>query len=345
MGPTQDDITKETVAEVLGRSMLTDETSLMYLKRFFERIGRTMTPNNLKQVEFPIGSIILPNPNGTAPGCIVEDGGKAFIMLPGPPGELYPMFKNHVWPYLEKRSGMKFCSRIMRIFGVGESTIDYTIRDLLESQTNPTIAPYAQPGEAVLRVTACCVPDEDPDEILMPTIEQIRSRFGDAVYSIDDEPLEVVVAKALKTQNKTIALAESCTGGMITSQLVNVPGISSNLIAGLVTYSNESKVNQLGVKNATLERFGAVSDETAREMAEGLYKVTGADVALSVTGIAGPDGGSEEKPKGLVYIAIKHKDGIESFQLKLTGSRQRIRTLATLNALDIIRKYLKKAGT
>ncbi|MPN40896.1 Nicotinamide-nucleotide amidohydrolase PncC [bioreactor metagenome] len=165
------------------------------------------------------------------------------------------------------------------------------------------------------------------------------------MYSINDEPLEVVVADMLKTQNKTIALAESCTGGMITSQLVSVPGISSNLVAGLVTYSNESKIKQLGVKSATLEKFGAVSDETAREMAEGLYKVTGADIALSVTGIAGPDGGSEEKPKGLVYIALKHQDSIESFQLKLTGNRQRIRTLATLNALDIIRKYLKKVGT
>ena len=339
LGPTYDDITKEVVADALGLPMEDHEPTIRRLEDFFARRGSVMTPNNLRQAAFPKGAIILGNANGTAPGCIVETGGKAVIVLPGPPNEMRPLFAEHVRPYLQARSGYAIASRVLRVIGIGEAKMEHAIRGIIDSQTNPTVAPYATPGEATLRITAKCKKGEDPAPLLGSTEARIRAILGDHVYAVDAPSMEHVVACLLMQSNKRLAIAESCTGGMVASALVNFPGISAVLTEGVVAYSNEAKMRRLGVKRETLERFGAVSAETAMEMAEGLLD-GGADAALSVTGIAGPGGGTEEKPVGLVYAAVGDRDGVCAHKFHFQGARERIRTLSTLNALNLLRLYL-----
>ena len=338
LGPTADDLTKETIADAFGRDLILDPASEEHIRMRFARMGREMTPNNLKQAMFPRGCIIMPNPNGTAPGCIVEDGEKAAILLPGPPKEMAPMFDASVMPYLEKRSGIMLHSRVVRVFGMGESEVEYRLRDLMEHQSNPTIAPYALSGEMKLRVTARCKSRVEGEIMIAPLIERIKATLGSVVYSTNDQELHEVCAALLKEHNATLAVAESCTGGMIASKLVSVPGISENFIEGAVTYSNEAKMNRLGVKGETLSAYTAVSAETAREMAEGIRRTSGSSYGLATTGIAGPDGGTAERPVGLVYIAIAGKAETMVRELHLTGSRERIRNMASLYALDLLRR-------
>ena len=340
LGPTGDDLTKETAAGLLGLTLEYDPASVKMLEDRFRASGREMTPNNLKQAMFPKESIILPNPNGTAPGCIMEKNGKAIILLPGPPRELFPMFTDSVMPYLEERSQVKLHSRVLRIFGMGESKLEYTLRDMIEAQTNPTIAPYALLGEVTLRITARCANDEEGERMVQPIIEEIKRRIGDVIYSCEDEPLEKVCANGLIAAGKTLAVAESCTGGLIVSTLVGVPGSSAWLLEGAVTYSDAAKKHRLCVSEETLAAYGAVSAETAREMAEGMRCGSGADYALATTGIAGPDGGTAEKPVGLVYVALASENGTEVKELHLTGDRARIRHSSMLNALDMLRRKL-----
>jgi len=343
LGPTGDDLTKETVAELFHKELVMDEAALETLKARFRAFGREMTPNNLKQAMFPVGSIILPNEKGTAPGCIVEgEDGKACILLPGPPRELFPMFTDSVMPYLEKRAGHKLYTRELRIFGKGESSVEYELRDLIEGQTNPTIAPYAKTGEVTLRVTARCQTPEEGEGIVMPVVREIISRFGDIVYSIEGEELAEVVAKLLVERDRTLGVAESCTGGMVASTLVDVPGCSEFLMEGAVTYSDAAKMRRLGVNVHTLRQFGAVSAETAKEMAVGMRRTSGADYAIATTGIAGPDGGTKEKPVGLVYIALAGEHTVQVKELHLTGDRARIRHTTVLNVLDLLRRELLK---
>ena len=343
MGPTYDDITKDIVCRCFGKELVMDEAALETLKARFRAFGREMTPNNLKQAMFPVGSIILPNEKGTAPGCIVEgEGGKACILLPGPPRELFPMFTNSVMPYLEKRAGHKLYTRELRIFGKGESSVEYELRDLIEGQTNPTIATYAKTGEVTLRVTARCQTPEEGEGIVMPVVREIISRFGDIVYSIKGEELAEVVAKLLVERDRTLGVAESCTGGMVASTLVDVPGCSEFLMEGAVTYSDAAKMRRLGVNVHTLRQFGAVSAETAKEMAVGMRRTSGADYAIATTGIAGPDGGTKEKPVGLVYIALAGEHTVQVKELHLTGDRARIRHTTVLNVLDLLRRELLK---
>jgi len=338
LGPTGDDLTKETAAELLGLTLEYDPASLKMLEDRFRAFGKEMTPNNLKQAMFPKESIILSNPNGTAPGCIMEKDGKAIILLPGPPRELFPMFTDSVMPYLEKRSNTKLYSRVLRIFGMGESTLEHTLKDLIEAQTNPTIAPYALLSEVTLRITARCKDEEEGESLIAPVIAEIKSRIGDVIYSFNDEPLEKVCANLLTEHHKTLAVAESCTGGMIASTLVGIPGSSKWFLEGAVTYSNEAKMRRLGVSEATLRQYGAVSYQTAIEMAEGMRRTSGSDYAIATTGIAGPDGGTKEKPVGLVYIAIAAPDGTEVKEFYFTGDRSRIRHSTMLNALDFLRR-------
>ena len=341
LGPTGDDLTKETAADVMGMKLEYDEASLHTLKQRFSAMHKDMTPNNLKQAMFPKESIILSNPMGTAPGCIMEKDGKAIILLPGPPREMKPMMDNHVVPYLEKRSGSMLYSRIVRIFGQGESSVEYALKELMEAQSNPTIAPYAKTGEVTLRVTARCTSTDEGKALVEPVLEKIGTILGDVIYATNDEELHQVCVRALIEKGKTLAVAESCTGGMIASQIVSVAGCSECFLEGAVTYSNGAKRERLGVKAETLESYGAVSEETAREMAEGMRESSGADYALATTGIAGPGGATAEKPVGLVYIALATEQKTTVKRVDLSGDRERIRIIACLHAFDMLRRELR----
>lgn len=340
LGPTQDDLTKETVAAAVNRKLVLDQESLDKMNDFFSRLNRKMTQNNVKQAYLPEDCIIIRNRNGTAPGCIIEENGKVIVMLPGPPSEMKPMFDESVLPYFAAKSEYRLESRFLRIFGIGESAMEDMLIDLIGSQTNPTIAPYAKDGEVTLRITAQYSKDGTEEDLLTPVEKEIRKRLGDAVYSNENKDIEEVAAQLLLKHGTTISLAESCTGGLLSEKLTEIPGISAVFDRAIVTYSNRAKVEELGVRQETIDRYGAVSAETAREMAEGVRKVSSADIGLSVTGIAGPDGGTPEKPVGLVFVSLAHKDGVEVKKLELWGSRNRIRKVTALHAFDMLRRYL-----
>ncbi len=341
LGPTGDDLTKETAAALFKKELHYDEESLTALRDRFLKMGREMTPNNLKQAMFPEDSVILKNDNGTAPGCILEENGKAIALLPGPPREMQPMFEEQLLPYIAKKGGSMLYSRVVRIFGVGESAVEYRLKELIDHQKNPTIAPYALTGEVTLRVTARCKSEAEGELLVAPVLEKIKAVIGDAVYSTHNEALHEVCGKLLIKKGLTLSLAESCTGGLIASTVVSMPGSSAFFLEGAVTYSNPAKQRRLNVKEETLARFGAVSRETALEMAEGMRLSSHSDIALSVTGLAGPEGGNAEKPVGLVYIGIADTSGADAHAFRLSGDRERIRQLAALNALDILRRKIK----
>jgi len=342
LGPTKDDLTKEIAAKYFNKKLIVDEDSLNRIESFFAKRNRVMTDNNRKQAYFPEGSIILRNANGTAPGCIIDEGGKILILMPGPPKEMVLMFENEVVPYLQKYQNQVLYSKVLRVLGLGESLMEDLVKDIMDSQTNPTIAPYAKEGEAILRITAKAPNIEEAEKLIYPVEEQIRERLGDNIYGVGDTNIETVVAEILIDKKLTISVAESCTGGLVASMLINYPGISSVFMEGAVTYSNESKMRRLNVKKETLERFGAVSAETAEEMAEGIAKSSGTDIGLSITGIAGPDGGSDKKPVGLVYLGLYIKGAVKHKRLDLWGSRQNIRNRAAISALDWVRREVNK---
>ena len=340
LGPTDDDLTKETVAKVMGKELILYEDEWKKIVSYFESKGRTVAPNNKKQAMFPADAIILENPKGTAPGCIMEADGKAAILMPGPPRELQPMFANLVLPRLLEKAGHRLYSRELRIFGMGESDVTYRLDDLIKHQTNPTIAPYAKTGEVTLRITARCKDDAEGEALVAPMIETIKATLGDVVYDTNGRELAEVCHHALIEAGKTLAVSESCTGGRLADAFINYPGSSAYFIEGDVTYSNDAKMRRLGVRKETLDTVGAVSEECAREMAEGTRKAAGTDFALSTTGYAGPDGGEPDKPVGTVFIALASADGTTVKRLNLFGDRDRIRHSAMLNALDLLRRKL-----
>lgn len=342
LGPTQDDLTKETISRVCGKKLVIHEESLNKIKNYFSRLGRQMTPNNEKQAYMPEGCIVLKNNNGTAPGCIIEMGEKAVIMLPGPPVEMKPMFLDYVMPYFKNKGAYSLESVILRVFGIGESAMETKIMDLIDGQTNPTIATYAKEGEVTIRVTASVPMGQSAEQLLMPVVNEIKRRTGENLYSDKDETLDSVAAGLLLENNITIATAESCTGGLISEMLTDVPGISKVFMGGAVTYSNEAKMEYLGVKEQTLKAYGAVSRETAAEMAEGIRKRLKTDIGISVTGIAGPGGGTDEKPVGLVYVGLSSDGGTITKELRLSGNRKKIRTITALNVFDLIRRHVLK---
>jgi len=344
LGPTEDDLTKETVAEAFGLALRLDEPSLQYIRDRFAKVGQEMPQINQKQALFPSKSIIIPNPNGTAPGCIIESDKVTAILLPGPPNELIPMFDGFVNKYLCAKSSCVFYSRTVRIFGMGESSVAQALGDIIASQSNPTIAPYAQTGEVKLRTTARCACVKEGELLIAPILHTICERLGEYVYSVDDEELHEVCAKLLKEKKFTLALAESCTGGMLASRLVSIAGSSEWFLEGAVTYSNSAKINRLGVSREALDIYGAVSDEVARAMAKGIRLTSGSDIGLAITGIAGPGGATEGKPVGLVYIAISTSAVEKSLELRLNGNRQRIRELSCLHTLNLLQKQLQNAG-
>ena len=340
LGPTMDDITKETIAEHWGLPMAPDQPTLDRIESYFRSRGRQMSPNNLKQALFPEGAVILPNPHGTAPGCILEKDGKTIIVLPGPPREMKPMFMESVRPYLMERSGYVLTSVVLKATGIGESDAEYRIRDIVEEQTNPTIAPYAAPGDLTLRITARTARGEDPKALLMPVAAAIRERLGDYIYSESGQSLPEAVVEMLAARGRTLSAAESCTGGMLCSMIVDVPGASRVFTEGFVTYSNEAKTARLGVPADILARHGAVSEETAGAMARGLRQRSGTDYAAAITGIAGPTGGCADKPVGLIYIAVDSERGLTVEKATLRTQRDYNRTMACQIALRMVREAL-----
>lgn len=340
LGPTKDDLTKETISKTMNRNLVLHEDILEDIKDFFAKKHRAMAEINIKQAYLPENSIVIPNPNGTAPGCIIEDGEKAVIMLPGPPKEMQPMFEETVFNYLKQKTGVILVSKMLKIFGIGESDIETRLMDLIDSQSNPTIAPYASQGEVTVRVTARCINNDEASEMLSPVVDEIKRRLGAAVYSEDGQTLEKVVFGLLKENGLVLATAESCTGGTLAGRITDIPGSSEVFERAYVTYSNRAKVEDLGVSPDTLDKYGAVSRETALEMVNGLKQKTGASVGVAITGIAGPGGGTEEKPVGLVFVAAYVKDKVICKKLELAGNRERIRNDACLHALDMIRRLI-----
>ncbi|MEA4847378.1 MAG: competence/damage-inducible protein A [Clostridiaceae bacterium] len=340
LGPTEDDITKEGVSEALGLKLLPDEECIKKIEGIFKVMGRPMTENNIKQGYIPEGAVILENDNGTAPGVLIEKKGKIVIMLPGPPKELYPMFDNKVLPYLKTKANSTIRSKMLRVTGVGESAAEDMLKDIIDSQTNPTIAPYAKEGEVHLRITAKTDTPEEGDRLIAQMEQKIKAILGDNIYGYDEESLEEVVLKLLQKEKLTLSLAESCTGGLIASRLTDVPGASASLICGVVSYSNAAKIKILGVREDTIANYGAVSSQTAEEMAAGAKKLNGTDIGLSVTGIAGPEGGSAKKPVGLCYIGIAAEDMVKAHKFIFNGNRTKIKWNSSSRALDILRREL-----
>ncbi|MCI8836885.1 MAG: competence/damage-inducible protein A [Hungatella sp.] len=340
LGPTEDDLTKETCAEVLGCPLAEDGHTRERIESYFKNgIYREIPENNWKQAMVPQGAQVLDNDNGTAPGLIMEKNGKRLILLPGPPVEMIPLFNGQVEPYLRKLQPEILMSRMVKMCGVGESLAEEMLLDLIDGQTNPTIATYAKTGEVHVRVTALA-PDETVGErLIKPVVKEIKKRFGRAVYSVkEEETLEMSVVRLLKKHELTVTTAESCTGGMVAGRLINVAGASDVFKEGFVTYSNKAKRRRLDVNKSTLKKHGAVSRETAREMAIGGVFAADSDVCIAVTGIAGPDGGTEEKPVGLVYMACCFKDKVTVEKYQFKGNRGKVREQAVVRALDLVRR-------
>ena len=344
LGPTEDDLTKEMVAEYFGLEMELHQPSLYAIEAFMARVGHPMTENNRKQAYFPIGALVLENACGTAPGCVVEAQGKAVAVLPGPPHEMKDMFDRRLAPWLAKRSGAHIESRFLRVFGIGESRLETMLLDLFHTD-NPTLALYCGPGEVQARITALA-PDTDAARALIAPLEaEIRRRLGEAVYGEGAEnSIEKTAFTLLKARGETVCFAESCTGGLMAARLVGVPGASAVLEESHVTYSDAAKARVLGVNIETLKSRTAVSAECAREMAEGARRISGADWAVATTGYAGPDGGADGTPVGTVFIAVAGKGGVLRLEERhFRGQREFIRTLAASWGFNLLRLELEKA--
>ena len=347
LGPTEDDLTKEVAAKVCGKQLVLHEPSKKAIKKYFEEKGIEPTDNNCKQAMLPEGCIVMDNHNGTAPGVIMETKEAKVILLPGPPGELCPMFEESVEPYLTKLTSRVICSQTVKICGVGESKAETMVKDLIDTQTNPTIATYAKTGEVHIRVTAAAEDKKAAMKLIKPVVKELKNRFGNNIYSTEqDVTLEKAVVDLLQANDLTVTCVESCTGGLLSARLINVPGVSDIYKSGVITYSNKSKRRFVGVKKTTLQRYGAVSEQTAEEMAKGAVLLTKADVSVAVTGIAGPDGGTEEKPVGLVYIACNVKGKVTVKKYRFSGNRTKVRESAVSAALvlmrDCILEYFSK---
>lgn len=342
LGPTKDDLTKEITARVFGKELYEDAHTKARIMEYFSRVhSGSVTENNWKQALVPEGARVIDNHNGTAPGLILEADGKTAILLPGPPNEMKPMFDRDIAPYLNSLQPEGIYSKMVKICSVGESRAETMILDLLEQQSNPTIAPYAKTGEVHLRVTARAAGEEQAEALMKPVMDELFRRFGDKIFTTrEDVTLEEAVVELLKEKNFTLTTAESCTGGLLAGRIMNVAGASSVYCEGYITYADAAKEKLLGVNKSTLESYGAVSRETAHEMAEGAAKAANADAAVSVTGIAGPGGGTEEKPVGLVYIGCYVRGRVRIEEFYLTGNRQKNRDYAVVRALTLLREEL-----
>ncbi|MGE5560323.1 MAG: competence/damage-inducible protein A [Chloroflexota bacterium] len=342
LGPTDDDLTKETLAAVTGRELEMDVEALATLENWFRTRGRVMTPNNRKQALMPRGGKALPNPNGTAPGVFLEHEGKLVFLLPGPPRELEPMVESAVLPELRRRGQTQVIhSRVLRFCGIGESELETRVKDIIDAQSNPTIAPLVADDGVTLRVTAKAGDIETAERLIEPVVGQLRERVGQYLFGIDDQDLAAAVGEELKRRGATVAVAESCTGGLLGGRLSAVPGCSAYFLGGIIAYDNSIKHSLLGVPAAVLRDRGAVSRETAAAMAGGVLRQTGATYAVAITGIAGPTGG-DNKPVGLVYIAFAGPLGTEVEEQLIQGDRARVRNRTVSLALAGLWRRLRQ---
>ncbi len=343
LGPTYDDLTKQTICKTFGRELELHQDILDEISRWFEtKMGKKMPANNIQQAMLPVNCTLFDNPVGTAPGCAFEEGGVHVLMLPGPPFECRYMFENRAVPYLEKLTDGVIVSHEIRIFGMGESSVEEKLYEPMTKLTNPTLAPYAKPNEVMLRATAKADTPEAAEKLLQPLVAQVRETLGDVVYGVDVESLEEVVSALLKKDRLTLSAAESCTGGLIAKRITDLPGASEVFRGGIVSYTNGVKAGALGVPEAVLEESGAVSEPVARAMAEGCRRVCGSDLAVSVTGVAGPDSDDRGTEVGTVFIALASDSGTicRRFSCGKGRGRDRVRTSAAQYAFDMIRRFL-----
>ncbi len=342
LGPTTDDLTKEVCCEVMGFELREDEGTVERIRSYFRNKGAEMPESNLKQAMLPVGATVFENNHGTAPGAALERDGKCVILLPGPPGELVPMFNESVRGFLSKYSDGVIVSHSINIIGMGESAVAEKISDMLDGE-NPTVAPYAKSGEVRLRVTAKAATADEADSLCCPVVDSLCDRLGDVVYGTDMESIEQRVVELLRKKGKKIACAESCTAGYIPKRITDIPGASEVFECGIVSYSNEIKMKLLGVSADTLEKYGAVSEQTAREMAVGAKRISGADIAVASTGLAGP-GGADGLPGGLSFVAVT--DGSRVFAERIeTGhenDREYNRYVTASRALNLARLMLEE---
>ncbi|MBP1757482.1 MAG: competence/damage-inducible protein CinA [Firmicutes bacterium] len=344
LGPTADDLTMAIAADVTGQVLMEHAPSRAAIADYFHRLGRTnITENNWKQAQMPESALVMPNNNGTAPGAILEftrnQQPKVMILLPGPPSEMTLMFKESAAPYLEQRTSTRFRHHFVRLIGIGESAAETKLKDLIDSQQNPTLAPYASEGEVMFRVTQLVHSDDEPDNTT-ELLAEIDRRVGEFIYEIGPRTMPDVVKDLLAEKNLTISFAESCTAGLIAATFGEIPGVSKVFRGGIVAYDNQVKIDHLLVDPALLDQYGAVSEEVASAMATGCRNVMKTDLAVAVTGIAGPDGGTEDKPVGLVYLAVASAAGVQIRRMQIPGNRARVRKVSALNAFDLARRVL-----
>ena len=337
LGPTCDDLTKQTLARAFGRELYFDEEAAETIRSWFSAQGRTFTENNLRQAWLPEGCTVLPNDCGTAPGCLFETDGVVVAMLPGPPRECNAMLRNYLVPWLRERSGETIRSHMIRMFGVGESAMEEKLRDLMDG-ANPTVAPYAKLGECLVRVTAKAADADACETLMTPMVEEICRRMGDVVYGLDAGSLEERVLELLAAKDMTFSAAESCTGGMVAQRLTAIPGASAYFRGGVTVYTEEAKTRLLGIDPKLIKKQGVVSAAVARKMAKRVRKLLKSDLGVGITGWAGPDGDDV----GLVYVALAAKGDcfVRRLQLGRSSDREKIRTLAAHNAFDMARRYL-----
>lgn len=342
LGPTCDDLTKQTIAEAFQRKLVLHEDILEEIRRYFEdKRGQKMPENNIQQAMLPEGCTVFTNPVGTAPGCAIEDNGTHVLMLPGPPYECRYLLENRALPYLRTLTDSVIVSHNLRIFGMGESAVDEKVHDLTAA-ANPTLAPYAKTGECMLRATAKAATVQEAEALLQPVIEEVQHRLGDVVYGVDVESLDEVVTTLLQERGLTLSAAESCTGGLFSKHMTDRPGSSAYFRGGVVSYATDLKHTLLGVSAQTLDTYGAVSAETAREMAENCRAVCQSDLAVAITGVAGPDSDERGHEVGTVYLALAHKDGTlcQKVLAGLGRGRGRVRASAVQHTFDLLRRFL-----
>ena len=342
LGPTYDDLTKQTVAEAFGKQMVFHEEEAEKIRTFFaSRIGAAaMTENNLRQALFPEDCVILDNGSGTAPGCAFEAEGKHVLMLPGPPRECRAMIETGLVPYLKKLSGDEIFSKNIHIYGMGESSVESRLADIMEASTNPTLAPYAKEGEVMLRVTARAKTLAEAERMMEPMIKHVQETLGDVIYGIDAQSLEKTVVTLLRERKLMLAAAESCTGGLFSKRITDVAGSSQVFLGGAVVYSSNAKVALSGVPAETIDKYGAVSRETAEALARGIRKALDADLAVGITGVAGPGPDEMGNPEGRVFVALATRDGVFVREHSSFVGRERIRVAAASSAFDMIRRYI-----
>ena len=343
LGPTYDDLTKQTICKTFGRELELHEDILEEIRTWFAtKMGKTMPENNIQQAMLPVNCTVFDNPVGTAPGCAFEEDGVHVLMLPGPPFECRYMFEHRAAQYLEKLTDGVIVSHEIKIFGMGESSVEEALREPMTKLTNPTLAPYAKLNECMVRATAKADTREAAESLLKPLVAQVCETLGDVVYGVDVDSLEAVVSQLLRERGLTLSAAESCTGGLVAKRMTDLPGASNVFRGGVVSYTNDVKVGILGVPRDLLNDYGAVSEPVARAMAEGCRKICGSDLAVSVTGVAGPDTDDRGNEVGTVFIALT--DGKETLCRKFScgrgRGRDRVRSAAAQNVFDMLRRHM-----